>query len=133
METAENILSQLDKIQGWSVAALVLGCCIAVGYMLRVIKSFPNEAIPVVVILTGALSMLLLADPRPTAMSARIWTTRNFIVGLILGLTAWMGHKIIVSKIEDFLIKKSDAVARLLGMKTGNTEVVKKEDTTKSS
>src|SRR5262245_14213792 len=103
MESLENILSQLDKIQGWSAAVLVFAACIVVGYMLRFIKSFPNDAIPLVVILTGALSMLLLADPRPTTMSSRIWTSRNCIVGLILGFAAWMAHKFVIGRLEAYL------------------------------
>lgn len=103
---------------------MVLGCCIVVGYILRFIKAFPNDGIPVVVILTGALAMMMLADPRPTTMTARIWTTRNLIVGLIIGFIAWIMHKTIISKLETYLMQKSDVLSRLLGVKTGNTDII---------
>lgn len=121
----EQATHWLDQIQGWSAAALVMGCCIVVGYALRFIKQFPNDGIPLAVILTGGLCMMLLADPRPSSVSMRIWTTRNLIVGLIIGFAAWMGHKLIISKIENFLMQKSDAIAKLLGAKTGNTDFIK--------
>src|SRR6266576_2651788 len=79
-----QLLQWLDKIQGLSAVALVFLSCIVVGYALRFIKRFPNDGIPVVVILWGALAMLIIADLRASTMPARIWTTRNLLVGLII-------------------------------------------------
>jgi len=101
-----QLLQWLDKIQGLSAVALVFLSCIVVGYALRFIKRFPNDGIPVVVILWGALAMLIIADPRASTMPARIWTTRNLLVGLIIGLAAWMAHNFILAKLEDFIAKK---------------------------
>jgi len=106
MEWLNDLLSGLDKIQGLSAVALVCFTCVVVGYALRFIKAFPNDGIPVVVILWGALMMLLLADPRPTTMPARIWTVRNLGVGLIVGFVAWLLHKVVLSKIEDYISSK---------------------------
>lgn len=106
METLNTILSALDKIQGLSAVALVFFSCIVIGYVLRFVKAFPNNAIPVVVILWGALAMLFIADPRATTMAARIWTARNVFVGLIIGFVAWITHKIILSRIEDVIASK---------------------------
>lgn len=106
METLNSILQLLDKVQGMSAVALVCFSCIVVGYVLRFFKSFPNDGIPVTVILWGAVAMLVIADPHPSAVSLRIWTARNFMVGIIIGFIAWMLHKIVLSKIEDFIAKR---------------------------
>jgi hypothetical protein len=109
MDSLNSLLTNLDKIQGLSAVALVFFSCIAVGYALRFIKQFPNEGIPVVVILWGALAMMLVADARPTIMPARIWTTRNLLVGLVIGAAAWFAHKLIITRIESFFGAKPDA------------------------
>lgn len=106
MDYLNDLLTGLDKIQGLSAVALVCFGCVVVGYVLRFIKSFPNDGIPVVVILFGAVAMLALADPRASAMPARIWTVRNLFVGLIIGFVAWMLHKIVLSRIEDYIAKR---------------------------
>lgn len=106
MDTLNDILTSLDKIQGLSAVALVFLSCVVVGYALRFIKRFPNDGIPVVVILWGALAMLFIADPRATTMPARIWTARNVFVGLIIGMVAWLTHKMLLSKIENLISAK---------------------------
>lgn len=106
MEAINSLLQGLDKIQGLSAVALVFLSCIVVGYILRFIKSFPNEAIPVVVILWGAIIMLFIADPRASTMPARIWTARNICVGLAIGMVSWLSHKLILSRVEDFVASK---------------------------
>lgn len=106
MTKLEELLKLLDGIQGLPAVALVCFTCVVVGYALRFIRPFPNQAIPVVVILWGAVAMLLLADARPTTMSPRIWTARNFSVGLIVGMLAWLLHKLVLARIEDLIAKR---------------------------
>lgn len=127
MESLENLMSGLDKIQGLSAAALVFCCCIVTGYILRFIRPFPNEGIPVVSILMGGLAMMMLADPRASAMPARVWTSRNLIVGLTIGFIAWMAHKTLLSKLEAVILRRFDKAARFLGGKDG-TDFLKKTD-----
>jgi hypothetical protein len=103
MDQLENLLKVLDKIQGLSAVALVCFTCIVVGYALKFVKSFPNNAIPLVVIMWGAVAMLFLADPRPTTMSPRIWTARNFSVGLLIGALAWGIHYWALSYLETWI------------------------------
>lgn len=119
LDKLNDVLSILDRIQGLPAAALVLFGCIVIGYVLRFIKAFPNNAIPVVVILSGSVLMLILADPRATAMPARIWTMRNLLVGLIIGFAAWMLHYYALAKIEDWIGSKFNL---------GNTDFFRKSD-----
>jgi hypothetical protein len=102
--TLNNYLTWIDQIQGLPAAALVCFSAIAVGYVLRCIKRFPNEGIPVVVILWAAVAMLFIADPRASTMPMRIWGARNLFVGLALGVIAWIAHKTVLSKLEKFIL-----------------------------
>ena len=105
-DTLNEMLLWMDKLQGLSAAALISLTCIVVSHILKAIKKFPNEAIPVVVPLWGALTMLLIADPRPTNMPARVWTMRNFSIGLVIGLVSWLFDVIVLTRIEAFLARK---------------------------
>lgn len=109
-----SIFNELVQIQSWPSVGLVFALVIIVGYCFRFWKSFPNEAIPAIVILTGAIGMMLLAEATPKDIAPRIWHTRNFIIGLTVGFVAWMAHALVVSKIEDFLATKFQVVDRLL-------------------
>lgn len=110
----DNFFSELSKIQSWPDVALVMALVIIVGYLFRFWRNFPNSAIPAIVILTGAVAMMLLAPEHPASMSARVWHVRNCIVGLIVGFVGWMGHNLVISKLEDWLATKFDFVGRLL-------------------
>lgn len=121
MDSINSVLQFLDKIQGLSAVALIFLSCIIVGYCLRFLKKFPNDGIPVVVILWGAVAMLIIADPRASTIPARIWTARNLCVGLVIGFVAWVSHKIILSRIEDFIASKIPG--------SGNTTFFSRKDT----
>lgn len=120
MDYLNDLLQWLDKIQGLSAGALVLFSAIVVGYCLKFIKTFPNQAIPIVVILWSAIAMLFIADPRATTMPARVWSTRNLLTGLIDGLLAWLLHNLVLSKVEDWLAAKFPDL--------GNTNFFKKKN-----
>ena len=111
----ESIFSELVKIQSWPSVALVFALIIVVGYCLRFWPTFPNKAIPLVVILVGAMGMMLLSDATPKDINPRIWHTKNCIVGIIIGFVAWMTHNLVISKIEDYLSSKFPSVSNLLG------------------
>lgn len=132
METINSWLKQLDQIQGLSAVALVFLSCIVVGYALRFIKRFPNDGIPVVVILWGALAMLFIADPRANSMSARIWTGRNILIGLFIGFLAWIVHKIALSRLEDMIARKFELANTAFFRKTED-KPSEPEDKTKPS
>ena len=106
LDNINDLLQVLDKIQGASSTLLVVGVCIIVGYCLKLIKKFPNDAIPVVVIISGAALMMFLADGRPTTMPKRIWEVRNLCIGVIYGFIAWGIHYWGLSYAEQWLSSK---------------------------
>lgn len=101
-------LSILNQIQGLSAVGLVALLCLATGYAWRFLrfKWFPNDAIPLVVMFTGSIFMMLLADARPTSMPMRIWTVRNFVVGFIIGAAMWVLHNYVLWRLENWIGQK---------------------------
>lgn len=89
-------LSALDSAPAYM---LVFLSCLAVGWVLKrwhIFKWFPNEGIPAVVMLWGALFNVLMADPFTPAMTPfRIWLAKNSIVGFIIGFISWLVHRYI--------------------------------------
>lgn len=104
MDSIETLLDQaakaLNQLYGLPAGLLVLVSCIVVGYVLRLVKRFPNDGIPVVVILWGGAFLPLLADIE-SEMPWRVWFVKNLLVGLTIGLAAWLLHNKVISKIED--------------------------------
>ena len=96
----QQIVDLLGKLYGLPSYAVVFIACIAVGYVLRLWKSFPNEAIPIVAIVWGAAFLPLVADPWEDGSPWRIWFFKNFLIGLIIGAAAWVFHNQILSKFE---------------------------------
>ena len=103
LDSIDNLLHGLDAIQGLNAVGLVCFSCIILGYILRFIKKFPNDGIPVAVILWGGFLMMFLADGKPTPMPERVWVVRNACIGLIIGFIAWMLHYWALSWIEEKL------------------------------
>lgn len=102
METLNQWWNQaselLGKLNGAPAGMLDFVLCIALGYALRWIKRFPNDAIPIVIILWGGLFLLLIAEDAPVKL--RIWMGRNLGIGIIIGVAAWLFHKLVLRRVE---------------------------------
>ena len=97
LESAQLWLSKLYGLPG---GMLVLLSCIAFGYLLKFVpkKWFPNAGISVAVILWGCAFNMLIADPRADALPIRIWVVKNLLIGLIIGVVAWMVHNKVIKR-----------------------------------
>ena len=91
----------LNQLYGLPAIALVFLSCIVLGYVLKLVKGFPNDGIPLAVILWGAILLPLLTEYKPGGL--RIWLLKNILVGVIAGFIAWLFHNKILAKIEDKL------------------------------
>jgi len=103
LDSLEDFLKILDRIQGLSSIALVAFSCLVIGYILRFVKRFPNDAIPVVVVLWGAAAMMFVADGRPGTMKPHVWEARNVLIGLIVGAVCWAIHFIALRRLESWI------------------------------
>lgn len=97
------IQQALDYVAGMPSLMLVFVGCVAIGYVLKLSPWFPNSAIPLVVILSGLILNLMLCGAKPDTMVAIVWKTRHAVVGMIIGLMAWMFHLLILKRIEPYL------------------------------
>src|SRR5512138_1274530 len=102
MDTIETYIDQavdlLQKLEGAPAILLIALLCLSAGYALRFWKKFPNDAIPVVVMLLGATYALIADANNDTPL--RVWMVRNVVVGLIIGFLTWVAHKTVLKKIE---------------------------------
>lgn len=97
----EELVDLNDKLVGLPAGAIVFLVCIAFGYAVKMSKRISNDWMPTVVIMVGTALFMALAPTRNFDVSLRIWLTRNFCVGFIIGFVAYMAHKFILKKLED--------------------------------
>lgn len=95
MDTINDIITQ---IKGLSPELLVGAVVIIIGYVLRSVKKFPNEAIPLCCVLLGAVVYPLLV-PIPAGVKGA--AVHAVMLGLLIGFLAWIAHDKLISKIED--------------------------------
>lgn len=74
---------------------LVLVTCWCLGFLLKKIKGFPNNLIPLFVIPLGATFSLLIDDHHTPELP--LWQERliNFAIGFILSTAAWVSHRVV--------------------------------------
>ena len=94
----DQITHSLQSLAGAPASTLIIIGCIILGFVLKRIKIFPNDAIPVVVVLTGAVLYPLIADDR-NDLPLRVWIIRNALLGLAHGFAAWLIHNQVLSRI----------------------------------
>jgi hypothetical protein len=95
----DQIVSALNVLYGLPSHILVGLSCIGLGYTLRFFKRFPNDGIPLACVFWGMLFNPMMAERTPGS-PLRIWLVRHILIGLIIGLTAWVLHKKVLKKIE---------------------------------
>ncbi len=101
----ETVTDYLQKLEGAPAIILVALSAIVLGYVLKRFKTFPNDAIPIVVILWGGVVYPLIADAN-NDLTLRVWLVRNVTIGLITGFVAWIFHnKILKRYLDRFIVK----------------------------
>lgn len=104
MEALQNeiqtVVDLLQKVDGLPACALTCLFCFIVGFVLKRVGSFPNTAIPAVVVLVGMVLYPLLADSKNPMFedAPRIWTARAIIIGGVYGFVTWLFHNQVVKR-----------------------------------
>lgn len=101
MDTLKDLFTFFGGLESMPGYGLTFLFCITFGYLLKATPRFPNNAIPMVVILAGGLVNCLLATALVPPMTIRIWLTRNIVIGLIVAVIAWLVHKLILKRFID--------------------------------
>lgn len=91
-ETLKFITDTLGQLYGLPGYVLVYLLCLGLGFALKKSKWFPNEGIPLTIILVGAVFTCLIADPRGDTLPLRVWIVKNVVFGALIGIAAWATH-----------------------------------------
>ncbi len=84
-----------------SVPTYAVFCsCIVVGYVFRSIKTFPNSAIPAIVVCWGALANTIMSNEHGHNLTLNQEKFLAGMIGMIAGLAAWLVHKKLLKKLE---------------------------------
>lgn len=100
-EAIEAFIGILNKLDSIPATGIILLVCLFAGWFLKGWPWFPNNAIPVVVILIGTLGNTLLFDFRGSTLPLRICIIKAAGWGFILGVLAWQAHDKLLRHIED--------------------------------
>ena len=91
MNETLNFLSEaLDKIAALPAGVLLVIALFGLGYLLKNITFIHNKSIPLWVIVAGGLAYPWVDHE----------TVKKVLIGLIIGLAAWLAHKYGLSRIE---------------------------------
>lgn len=97
MSTFDGYFQAALNTPYWLVA---IGVCLACGYAIRRLRPEWKEAIPLICLLVAAILTMFLAPPAPITAVAWRWRLLNFSIGAVLGLIAWLAHKLLLKKLE---------------------------------
>ena len=98
-EWLSDAVDILNKLNGAPSILLVAILCLMLGYILVYSRSFPNRAVPLVVIFAGAAIMPLMSDFKNSPYGLRVWLLRNIVVGAIIGALTWVLHSMLLIRI----------------------------------
>lgn len=79
---------------------LVFLSCLVVGFIFKRIRAFPNDGIPALICLWGAVFNILVAEECKDGCNHRIWVARSLLIGIIIGFLAWRSHKYVKKKFQ---------------------------------
>lgn len=78
----------------------VFASCIVVGYVLRSIKTFPNHAIPTLVVVWGAMANAILSNEHGPSLTIGQEKFLAGLIGMVIGFLAWLFHRKLLKKLE---------------------------------
>lgn len=98
MDYLDDLLKSLLTLGPEMLTCLAM---IALGYLLRVVPSFPNKWIPMVCILGAPILYPLLISDGQIAPTVKNPIVLKVLIGFLLGVLSWFGHDKVLSKVED--------------------------------
>ena len=96
----EKLIELNDKLAGAPVGVLVFFVSISIGYAVKATKRIPNNIIPTCVIAAAAVLFMLGAPGAEAGTPLRVWLVCNFCVGTVVGLAAWLAHRVVLKRVE---------------------------------
>lgn len=93
IETLNKLFSGIERLPVWSLTVLV---SLVIGFTLKKTKRFPNDMIPIGVLLLGTCA----------SVAIRYGFGRFIVEGLVYSGTAWMFHKFIWKNVVKVFIAR---------------------------
>lgn len=113
-----NELLQLnDKLMNAPAGVVVALFAIALGYVLKISAFFPNNRIPLVIVLFTAVVFPILeacADTMAAKEHVALRVPINVLIGFIIGFLAWAFHAQILKKFVDPKFFNDDGSTKFL-------------------
>ncbi len=100
MNEISKLIELLNQFYGMPVIAVVFFSAIVFGYLWKCVAWLPNRLIPAAVVLGSGICLVLLST-RTSGESFRIWLVKNFLLGIIVGLLAWLVHNKALKRLEE--------------------------------
>lgn len=94
----ESVKGLTDYIQSAPPVLLIILALNGLGLVLKH-TPLPNKFIPLAIVATGALLTIFLA-PIPQGRNPNLLLA---VMGFIFGLIAWLGHAVVLKRLEKFL------------------------------
>lgn len=100
MELLNDLLNQISNL---SSGALVVGCVLVAGYVIKTIPQVPNGLIPLVTLALAVTLQLLTGDRSQVAYTVSHPEVRLGMVGVIYWGVGWFIHNQGLRRLEKFL------------------------------
>lgn len=100
MDLLNDLLNQIANL---STGALVVGCVLAAGYVIKAIPQVPNGTIPLVTLALSVTLQLLTGDRSQVAYNVSHPEVRLAMVGVIYWGIGWFLHSQGLKRLEKFL------------------------------
>lgn len=112
MPDFDLVLAALSKLTNSPPPALLFIGLIALGYVFKVVPSFPNNWIPRVNLITAMILYPLICRPDLNETYSMRWPwvgalVRDEIVAMIIFCASWLAHRAILKKFLDKFIPNS--------------------------
>lgn len=96
-----DVIAWNEKLDGAPLGVLLYFMCFGVGFVIKRTKWFSNSIIPIAIMVFAIGIFMAGSPPRDPKVALRIWLTRNFLLGGIIGFMAWMTHQYGWKKLQD--------------------------------
>lgn len=95
-----HLVKFLGSLYGLPGYVLVALSCAVVGYLCRFCKRCPNDYIPFFVVGWAMVFNPLISAAPAKDSTWRIWLVTHVLIGMVVGLVAWLAHNKILKKFE---------------------------------
>ena len=103
-DSVDQVFTGLNHLHSMSAEGLIFIVCVAFGFGLRKWTKLSLRTTAAAVVAAGAVLNVVMAEGKSMAtMSFRIWAMRSLLIGVIIGVVAFLADTVIVSRIKGWV------------------------------